>query len=453
MKNILKTTRNLALATLLASSFAYADSSFVNYQGVAFNSGSAVASTNIALRFTIYQSDGSTVVYQETKSSVTTTDKGFFSHQIGSGTRTAGAANYASVVWADDYKLKVEVDYANGTAYTDLGIQEFSSSVYAKKLDGVTSTTTELNYTDGVTSAIQTQLNGKFSTSGGTISGATTINGDVDIRVTSGSPTLYVQSYVYGATDAEIIIAGSRTAANDNMSRLTFYNNSYITSNNGSDYTLGQVIGTADGNYADKKGGLRFTVNNGGSIETALAISYNKAATFSSSVTATSHPTSSDKRIKENIEPLKDSIAIINKLKPSSYTKIDKVKNGDKINYGFIAQELEEVLPDVVTISKGEIPVLKSLDDVVLEDGVEYKLFVDNGKEVHEQTYKKGQKLPDGKIIVHSKIVPDFRTVDYDMVFTIAVSAIKEQQKQIEKLVKELEQIKKELNNSKIKAQ
>ena len=38
-------------------------------------------------------------------------------------------------------------------------------------MDGVTATTTELNYVDGVTSAIQTQLSGKFSSTGGRLSG------------------------------------------------------------------------------------------------------------------------------------------------------------------------------------------------------------------------------------------------------------------------------------------
>ena len=148
----------LALALVLALSSAHADSSYMTYQGVAFDNGTAKASTNISLRFTIYATDGTTVVYQETKSSVATTDKGFFSHQIGSGTRTAGAASYAVVTMADDYKLKVEVDYANGTAYTDLGTNDLTSSFYAKKLDGVTATAAELNKLSGVT-ASTTELN------------------------------------------------------------------------------------------------------------------------------------------------------------------------------------------------------------------------------------------------------------------------------------------------------
>ena len=48
----------------------------------------------------------------------------------------------------------------------------------AKSLTGLTATVAELNYTDGVTSNIQTQLNGKLSTSGGTFSNKLTSNGD-----------------------------------------------------------------------------------------------------------------------------------------------------------------------------------------------------------------------------------------------------------------------------------
>tara|TARA_R110002096_G_scaffold203213_1_gene388192 strand:+ start:90 stop:1268 length:1179 start_codon:yes stop_codon:yes gene_type:complete len=47
-------------------------------------------------------------------------------------------------------------------------------------LDGATVTTTELNYVDGVTSSIQTQLNNKLSLSGGAMTGAITTNSTFD---------------------------------------------------------------------------------------------------------------------------------------------------------------------------------------------------------------------------------------------------------------------------------
>ena len=63
------------------------------------------------------------------------------------------------------------------TTYT---LSSFGITATAEELnllDGITATTEELNHTDGVTSNIQTQLNSKFNTSGGTISGLVTPNG------------------------------------------------------------------------------------------------------------------------------------------------------------------------------------------------------------------------------------------------------------------------------------
>jgi hypothetical protein len=48
-------------------------------------------------------------------------------------------------------------------------------------LDGVTATTAEINYLDGVTSNIQTQLDGKLTFSLETYTGNVSITGDVDI--------------------------------------------------------------------------------------------------------------------------------------------------------------------------------------------------------------------------------------------------------------------------------
>ena len=80
----------------------------------------------------------------------------------------------------------------------------------------------------------------------------------------------------------------------------------------------------------------------------------------------------SDKRLKENITDITDSLDIINQLNAKKYN----FKNSkSKESFGFIAQEMEEILPDLVekdrngirTISYGEIiPILsdavKTLD-------------------------------------------------------------------------------------------
>lgn len=142
----------------------------------------------------------------------------------------------------------------------------------------------------------------------------------------------------------------------------------------------------------------------------------------------------SDKRVKENITELHNSLDLIGRLRPVSYNKIDKIQYGNRLHYGFIAQEVEEVLPNAVNTGKGEVPVLKPFEKVNFEGGVDYTILVKNGDDIKEMKYKTGDARPEGDIIVKSKTVDDFKSITYDMIFTVAVDAIQEQQAQIEAL-------------------
>jgi hypothetical protein len=71
--------------------------------------------------------------------------------------------------------------------------------------------------------------------------------------------------------------------------------------------------------------------------------------------TATSFPTSSDYRLKEQVQPLVDGLSRVNALKPSIY----KWKSDGSNSEGFLAHELAEVVPLAVTGEK----------DAVNEDG------------------------------------------------------------------------------------
>ena len=65
-----------------------------------------------------------------------------------------------------------------------------ASAAEVNILDGATLTTTELNYVDGVTSAIQTQLDAKASLSGATFTGAVNVNANLAVD----TDTLFVDS-------------------------------------------------------------------------------------------------------------------------------------------------------------------------------------------------------------------------------------------------------------------
>ena len=56
----------------------------------------------------------------------------------------------------------------------------------------------------------------------------------------------------------------------------------------------------------------------------------------------------SDRGLKENIQDIASGVDIIKQLKPKTFTwKNEKVDRGDSA--GFIAQELKEILPDLVS--------------------------------------------------------------------------------------------------------
>lgn len=103
----------------------------INYQAVARNAaGNELQNQAIAVRFTIYNgSSTGTVVYQET-GNVTTNQFGLFTTAIGGGAVVQG--DFATVNWGNGNKyLRVEIDPANGTNYTDMGAWQMLSVPFA----------------------------------------------------------------------------------------------------------------------------------------------------------------------------------------------------------------------------------------------------------------------------------------------------------------------------------
>jgi len=67
--------------------------------------------------------------------------------------------------------------------------------------------------------------------------------------------------------------------------------------------------------------------------------------------TTTAYNTSSDYRLKENVQPMQDALAVIGQLNPVTYTWKADGSDGQ----GFIAHELQAVVPDCVTGEKDAV--------------------------------------------------------------------------------------------------
>jgi len=115
--------------------------------------------------------------------------------------------------------------------------------------------------------------------------------------------------------------------------------------------------------------------------------------------TATSYLTSSDYRLKENIEPLENGVDKLKALKPVSF---DWKADGVRVD-GFIAHEAQEVIPEAVSGQKDAT----RLEDVKNEDGE-----------------------PTGETIS----VPDYQGIDQSKIVPVLVSALQEALNRIEAL-------------------
>ncbi len=128
MKNILL----LAIVSLLTfNTFAQSPDLFSYQAVVRDNAGNVVVNQVVSVRFSILQTTATgSAQYVETHSP-TTDANGLVSLMIGGGTVTSGT--FLGIDWATDkYFLKVELDPAGGSSYSNMGTTQLISVPYAK---------------------------------------------------------------------------------------------------------------------------------------------------------------------------------------------------------------------------------------------------------------------------------------------------------------------------------
>jgi hypothetical protein len=202
--------------------------------------------------------------------------------------------------------------------------------------------------------------------------------------------------------------------------------------------------GTDSGDYANKdssqhdgtpSSGFNVSIRSEGYVESLGVVYY------------------SDLRIKNIVDRLDSTAALdnINKLKVTDYKMIDQVTLGTGLRTGLIAQEVESVMPDAVSKHQNFVPsvygyasnlVAIATDNTLqvtlpkdhgFQAGDTVRLFDDQGvKEVKVLAVTTPRQFVVGltnqtrKLFVYGKQVDDFRTVDYDRIFTTGIGAIQE---------------------------
>jgi hypothetical protein len=177
----------------------------------------------------------------------------------------------------------------------------------------------------------------------------------------------------------------------------------------------------------------------------------------------------SDSRIKEDIQDINDDsvLQMILAIEPKTYKYIDKIERGDNKVYGFIAQQIREVIPEAINIQKSYIPnimlladydnhivmslpsqpnyIIKQNDKIKCYDKDNKEVFMEVEEVIDELTFKIKEletEYTDNKIFIHGTEIDDFHTLDKSYIFTLNVCATQELHRRIisqEARIKELE--------------
>lgn len=166
----------------------------------------------------------------------------------------------------------------------------------------------------------------------------------------------------------------------------------------------------------------------------------------------------SDERIKK-VKGLSDNasdLATLMNIQITNYQLIDSISKGNTNYKKVVAQQVEEVYPSAVTkitdfvpdiyqlssIEKGFIPLTKT----TLKAGDKLKLISEEKQETVEVLSVSVNGIQvnsdrNGKVFVYGREVNDFRTVDYEALTTLNISATQQLLKRIEILEKENQRI------------
>lgn len=193
----------------------------------------------------------------------------------------------------------------------------------------------------------------------------------------------------------------------------------------------------------------------------------------------------SDKRIKTNMKKTNsaDDLSTLKKIEVTDYDHIDQVTNGKKRKKGVIAQQIKAIYPEAVSLSKDWIPSIYDRPEAVTHASnqttmsmskphglkVGDKLRIITKKEekiVNVQTiispteFIVDQNMNESKenLFVYGTEIEDFHSVDYDRLFTLAISALQEVNRKVEVLEAENTQLKSTIsastdNNEDLKAE
>lgn len=492
------------------SLFAQAPQKF-SYQTVVRNASQGlVANQSCGIRISIRSGSATgTVVYSETHTK-TSNINGLVTLEIGAGTVVSGTFN--TINWgADVYFVQTQIDPAGGNNYTITGTSQLSSVPYALNASSLKCPSNSSDANDGrignslfaeglnITGINNDNTQRKIQLWGSIIQNENNLFNSFKGITTledwgpAGSPNLNVGDDAFLSDMDEAGVLGVISSSNNSVGSIKYGNNGGRVNGNsfgGLDldgnvriYGLGGAYGVS-GNYplqilgafSDYWNNFGFINNNGPGYYNAGNNTQNFSLNCANAIVCSQAWAISDERVKkiEQRSDIHNDLATINKLVVTDYKYIDQISQGNRLAKGFIAQEVEKIIPEAVTKIKNYIPnifdIPKSVTKVDptntlitmnkkhdLKEGDKVKIITDKENEMivckvnADNSFEVEGLTGDlNKVFVFGKEVLDFNVVEYDRIFTTSVGAIQELSKQNDQLKFNLTQVQKE--NEDIKA-
>jgi len=186
--------------------------------------------------------------------------------------------------------------------------------------------------------------------------------------------------------------------------------------------------------------------------------------------------TNSDSRIKKDIQDLEDQ-ECLNKLlalQPKKYKYIDTYARGENITYGFIAQEVETVLPEAVKTMQQYPPNIYcnyniTDNNVRLTDNSKYTPVLNHKLEIHDgarniyhfniieitdnlnfKINSEKNTVLNGEYFIYGYLIDDFKSLSKDHFHAITVASVQELHRKIEQQQQQINQLIEILNRNNI---
>src|SRR5690606_24276358 len=136
---------------------------------------------------------------------------------------------------------------------------------------------------------------------------------------------------------------------------------------------------------------------------------------------STSYNTSSDYRLKENVVPLENATSRLKKLLVHKFN----FKNAPSIKYdGFLAHEVQEIVPQAVSGEKDEMEEIGNL--------------LDNDNNIIQKDVPKPTKIKENRKWIKTGEKPVYQGMDHSKLVPLLTKALQEALQRIENIENEL---------------